>query len=121
MHRTIKLTSPTGRTMTVDVDPQEREEAVERLTEIKDEMKELLQEALQLVVDTAGRESTTYERARRYWCAGITVELDKEHSWLASSMCTIQSTIEELSDEESCGGCGGELDDPDYELCSECR
>ena len=101
-------------------DQGEIEESLDRFEEIKDEMKELLQEALQIVVDHAGRDSLTYERARRYWCAGITVELDKEHSWLAGSMCTMQDTINELKT-DGCGNCGGELDDPEYELCSDCR
>jgi hypothetical protein len=99
---------------------RETAEALDRFAEIKDEMKELLQEALQIVVDQTGRDSMAYERARRYWCAGITVELDKEHSWLASSMCTMQSTIDELSG-NFCGDCGEEIDDPEYELCSDCR
>ena len=98
----------------------QRNIAAERIGEIKDEIKELVQEALQCVVDAAGRDSLTYERARRYWCAGITVELDKEHSWLASSMCTMASTADELA-EPACGDCGRELDHPDFELCSDCR
>ena len=104
----------------MEQEQRDRDEAIDRLIEIKDEMKELLQEALQLVVDTAGRDSLTYERARRYWCAGITVELDKEHSWLARSMCTMQDTINELKI-DGCGNCGGLVEDDEYELCSDCR
>jgi hypothetical protein len=105
----------------------EIEEALDRFEEIKDEMKELLQEALQIVVDQAGRDSLTYERARRYWCAGITIELDKEHSWLASSMCTMADTLQEMrsNDETCCPECGEGIDtnddDGDYELCADCR
>lgn len=69
---------------------------IERLYEIKDEIKELVYEAR----DLFPRNSLTYERARSYWIAHILGALDDENDYLGGSMFTMKETIEELEDPE---------------------
>lgn len=69
-------------------------ERIERLTEIKDQMKELLGEAEQLLRDTNEEDS-----ARAYWMAHIRCSLDDDHMYLGGSMVTMQTTIDALIEE----------------------
>jgi hypothetical protein len=82
---------------------------VERVAEIKNEIKTLLEEAFNLIrFECAGDNSTSviYERARSYWYAHIAMALDKEHNYLGGSMFTMQDTIDDMQsyieDEENC-------------------
>jgi len=105
----------------MEQEQRDRDEAIERLVEIKDEMRDLVNEAMQLIRDQVGYDDVRYARAERYWSGHITGALGtREDSFSQRSMFTLQETIDEL-DESGCGNCGGELDDPDYELCSDCR
>ncbi len=63
-----------------------------RLVEIKDEIKDLLEQAERLIRATG----LPYDRARAYWLAAIKMNLDNEHDFLGSSMNTMQETIDEL-------------------------
>lgn len=69
-------------------------EMVDRLLEIKDEIKELVGEAKELVSRTSAEAG-----AESYWIPGILLELDKEHGYLGSSMCSMQDTIDWLTEE----------------------
>lgn len=76
-----------------------RFEAGERILEITEEIRELLQEAMDLV-----RENGTdldRERARSYWYGHIVIALGGEHGYMGRSMCSMTDTAEELmADEE---------------------
>jgi hypothetical protein len=76
---------------------------IARLLEIKDEMKELLDEAHGLML---GDENDHFalRRAESYWYAHIRMALDTEHGYLGGSMCSMQNTIDELiADNEAMG------------------
>lgn len=68
-----------------------------RLEEIREEMHDLLGEAKSLLREVGGM---TEQRARAYWIAHIETALDEENDYLCHSMCTMQSTIEELTDDD---------------------
>jgi len=68
-------------------------EAIERLTEIKEQMLELLEEAKDLLP-----EGLTKERAKNFWYAHIKTAILKENEFLGGSLVTIDDTISELSE-----------------------
>jgi len=75
-----------------------RFEAGERILEITDEIRDLLQEAMDLV-----RENGTdidRERARSYWYGHIQIALGGDHGYMGSSMCSMTDTAEDLMDYE---------------------
>jgi hypothetical protein len=59
-------------------------------------MKELLDEAHDIL--RTSEDHFTLRRAESYWFAHIKVALDKEHAYLGGSMCSMQDTIDELSE-----------------------
>lgn len=63
-----------------------------RLQEIKDEMKELLDEARRIV-----RGTSEDARAKAYWYGHIACALDSDHSFLGGNSCTMQETCDRLS------------------------
>jgi glycine/D-amino acid oxidase-like deaminating enzyme len=65
-----------------------------RFEEIKEQIKELLDEAFDLVPDHARA------RAESYWYAHISMALDEDHGYLGGSMCSMQDTLEEFDDVE---------------------
>lgn len=69
-------------------------EAIERLTEIKEQMLELLEEAKDLLP-----EGMTKERAKCYWYAHIKTAILKEHEYLGGSLVTVDDTISELGED----------------------
>ncbi|MBE2188033.1 MAG: hypothetical protein KIT33_07950 [Candidatus Kapabacteria bacterium] len=69
-------------------------EAIERLTEIKEQMLELLEEAKDLLP-----EGMTKERAKCYWYAHIKTAILKEHEFLGGSLLTVDDTISELGED----------------------
>ena len=76
-----------------------RFEAGERILEISEEIRELLQEAMDLVRS----EGTDFdrERARSYWYGHILIALGGDHGYMGRSMCSMTDTAEELmADEE---------------------
>ena len=76
-----------------------RFEAGERILEITEEIRELLQEAMDLVRS----EGTDFdrERARSYWYGHILIALGGDHGYMGRSMCSMTDTAEELmADEE---------------------
>lgn len=68
----------------------------QRLEEIKDEIKDLLEEAKQIV----RKDDRAWQQAKSYWYAHIVSALDKDHDYLGSSMITMQDTIDKLEDLE---------------------
>ena len=76
-----------------------RFEAGERILEITEEIRDLLQEAMDLVRS----EGTDFdrERARSYWYGHILIALGGDHGYMGRSMCSMTDTAEELvADEE---------------------
>lgn len=69
-------------------------EAIDRLTEIKEQMLELLEEAKDLLP-----EGMTKERAKCYWYAHIKTAILKEHEFLGGSLVTVDDTISELGED----------------------
>ena len=65
-----------------------------RFEEIKEQIKELLDEAFDLVPDHARA------RAESYWYAHIAMALDEDHGYLGGSMCSMQDTLEEFDEED---------------------
>jgi hypothetical protein len=89
---------------------------VERLNEIKEEIKELLSEAHGIV--RCSEDYMALRRAESYWYAHIRIALDDESEFVGRSMVSMQSTIDELTVEndeyeleEACPGCGCEPGD----------
>ena len=67
-----------------------------RLDEIKSEMLELLDEAMQIV--KRDLDSIGYERAKSYWYAHIKMALTKDHDYLGSDMFTLEDAANKLGD-----------------------
>ena len=65
-----------------------------RFEEIIGEIKELLEEALDLVPDHERL------RAETYWYSHISMALDENHSYMSGSMCSMQDTLEEFDEVE---------------------
>lgn len=76
----------------------------ERLKEIKDQMKDQISEAKDLLRFV---KPIIKERAKSYWLSQIETALDSDHNWLGNSMFTMEDTIEDLD-------CGEE-DEDDFE------
>ena len=70
-----------------------RFEAGERILNIKDEIIELLQEAMDLVREQGT--DTERARARSYWYGHIRMSLDNDHGFMGSGI-TMADTAEEL-------------------------
>lgn len=72
---------------------------IERLEAIKNEMKELLDEAKRLVLSESREQGQNiiYQRAKSYWIGHIATALDSDSDYLSSkSDVTFEKTIEEL-------------------------
>jgi len=67
---------------------------IERLNEIKEEIKGLVSEVQDMISD----EGTIFQRAKSYWIAHILTSLDKDHMYMGGSMVTMEDTINELSE-----------------------
>lgn len=67
---------------------------VDRLTEIKEEIGMLLDEAERLVRHSGNR--MAYDRAKSYWLAHMVMALTKESDYCGSSEVTMECTIKEL-------------------------
>lgn len=65
-----------------------------RFAEIIGEIKELLEEAIDLVPEHAK------DRAESYWFAHISIALDEDHGYVGGSMCSMQDTLEEFDYED---------------------
>ena len=62
-----------------------------RFEEIIGEIKELLEEAIDLVPEDIRR-----SRAEAYWYSAIVTNLDDDHSFMGGSMHSMQDTFDEL-------------------------
>jgi len=69
-------------------------DAIMTLSEVKEEMLELLNSAREAV-----RGTSEASRAHAYWIAHIRMALDEDHEWLGGSMCTLQDSIDSLREE----------------------
>lgn len=67
---------------------------IERLTSIKEEIKELAREAFRLV-----RGTKEEGRAHSYWYPHIVMSLDDDHSYLGKEMATMQGAVDGLTEE----------------------
>ena len=70
----------------------------ERIMEIAEEIRALLQEAVELV--SIGGSELDLERARSYWYPRILIELGGDHMWLGGSMCTMEDSAKGLMADE---------------------
>ena len=68
---------------------------IERLAEIRDEIKALVDEASRIVRETIERKT-----AEAYWIPHILGALDDDHEYLGGSMQTMQDTIDALEDDD---------------------
>ena len=66
-----------------------------RFEEIIVEIKDLLDEALDLVPDGLAR-----SRAESYWYSNMIVNVTDDHGYMGGSMCSMQDTLEEFDEEE---------------------
>ncbi len=73
-------------------------EAAERIMEIAEQIRGLVQEAMDLVREEGS--DITRERARSYWYPQILTSLNEDHGYMRSSMCTMASTARELEEED---------------------
>ena len=73
-------------------------EAAERIMEITYEIRELVQEAMDLVQNEGSR--LTHDRARSYWYPHILMNLGEDHGFLGGSMCSMESSAKELKEDE---------------------
>ena len=71
-------------------------EVVDVLQELLEEIKEKVEYAFELVAQVSPEDVTA--RAKAYWYAQILTTLDEDSQWLGGSMCTLQDTINELSE-----------------------
>ena len=67
---------------------------IKNLEHIKDQIKELVNDALNIVKES--NDTRLIEQAKSYWYANILCQLDKDHEYLGGSMCSIQDTIDSL-------------------------
>jgi len=67
---------------------------VERLNEIKEEIKILVDEAEEQIRDA--EEPMALKRARSYWIPHILGALDKDNKWMGGSMTRMEDTINDL-------------------------
>ena len=73
-------------------------EAAGRIMEITEEIRELVQEAMDLMRYEGT--DTERERARGYWYAHIRLALDEDSGFMGRSMCTMEDSARELMAEE---------------------
>ena len=73
----------------------EDKDEVARLIEIKDQMKELMDETRSIIEHQ--EDSITWERAKRYWYGHIVSALDDDHMYVSGGHSpTMQDTIDEM-------------------------
>jgi hypothetical protein len=66
---------------------------LEQLTEIKEQIKDLAFDALEILAS----DSIEYQRAYAYWYPHILMAVDNEHDFLGNSICTIDDSINEIA------------------------
>jgi len=74
-----------------------KQDAIDRLREIQEEIGILVSEAKEIIREAAPGE---YERARRYWAAHIEGALSKSYGWLGGSFVDMDSSIEAMEAEQ---------------------
>ena len=94
---------------------EQKNQKVERLTEIKEQIKELMDEALSLVSDTKER---TY--AEGYWYAHIVKSLDSDNYYSGRSVGTMQNTVDAIENYDTYSGSDEEDEDDDETVCPCC-
>ena len=67
----------------------------QRFEEIIGEIKELLEEAIDLVPEGICR-----SRAESYWYAHMIVNVNEDHDYMGGSMHSMQDTLEEFDDKD---------------------
>ena len=71
-------------------------EAAERIMEIAEQIRGLVQEAMDLVREEGS--DIARERARSYWYPHILVALGGDHGYMGGSMCSMEDTAREMED-----------------------
>jgi len=69
-------------------------EAADRMMVIKEEIIDLLHEAMTIAQQHGS--STTVARARSYWYGHIRTALDEDSGYMGRSMCTLEDTAREI-------------------------
>ena len=70
-----------------------KQEAIQRLREIQEEIGLLVFEAKEIIREAAPGE---YERAQRYWAAHIEGALSQSYGWMGGSFVDMDSSIEAI-------------------------
>ena len=68
--------------------------AAERMMDIKEEIIDLLHEAMTITQQHGS--STTVARARSYWYGQIRMALDEDSGYFGKAMCTLEDTAREI-------------------------
>ena len=69
-------------------------DASKRLEHIKEEIIDLLHEAMTITEQHGS--STTVARARCYWYGHIRMALDEDNGYIGKAMCTLEDTAREI-------------------------
>lgn len=99
----------------------ERQEAIERLRELAEQMYEAMDEMKDVIREVAPGE---YERARSYWLAHIDGALENRGGWLGGSFISFEDTVRSIeeAEDEVCEDCGERLkEDEDGGLYCDCE
>jgi hypothetical protein len=75
-----------------------QQEDIDRLSEIKTEMQDLIHEALEIVRSSGNK--FEYDRAKAYWYAQIVMALSDDHDYLGGSMATMEGAIKNLQEDK---------------------
>lgn len=91
---------------------EDAHEVAAELEEIKDQIKALTYEAMELVP----REGAYAARARSYWFPHILQALDSDNEFMGGSMHSMQDTIDEISEEGAPYDQDGDYEDDEIEV-----
>jgi hypothetical protein len=87
----------------------------EELTEIYEQMQELVHRAEMIMVREGG---IVYEQARGYWLASFKTALSKDHSYIGGCMVTMQDAVDHtLIDEDE--DIDEDIDEDEAEYCDD--
>jgi len=68
-----------------------------RLLAIKDEIKELVNEAMDIVKEE--KKGTVLARANAYWYPAILINLDGDNGYVGTATCSMEDTIKDILEE----------------------
>jgi hypothetical protein len=89
----------------------------EELTDIYEQMQELVHRAEMIMVREGG---VVYEQARGYWLASFKTALSKDHSYIGGCMFTMQDAVDHaLIDDEEDEDIDDDIDEDEAEYCDD--